>query len=31
MNEGSADPTRLSEIGAKYSLDVIGPVPDGYL
>ena len=31
MKEGEADAERLSEIAARYSLEVIGPVPDGYL
>jgi len=31
MKDGEADPERLSEIAARYSLEVIGPVPEGYL
>ena len=31
MKEGIADPERLSEIAARYSVEVIGPVPEGYL
>lgn len=31
MKERSADPERLSEIAAQYSVEVIGPVPEGYL
>jgi len=31
MKDGSADPERLSDIAARHSLEVIGPVPDGYL
>ena len=28
---GEADPERLSEIATRYSVEVIGPVPEGYL
>jgi quercetin dioxygenase-like cupin family protein len=28
---GVADPDRLSEIATRYSMEVIGPVPEGYL
>lgn len=28
---GDVDPDSLSEIALRYSMDVIGPVPDGYL
>ncbi|MEO6207437.1 MAG: cupin domain-containing protein, partial [Candidatus Limnocylindrales bacterium] len=28
---GADDPQVLSEIAARYAMDVIGPVPDGYL
>jgi mannose-6-phosphate isomerase-like protein (cupin superfamily) len=31
MKKGEADPDRLSEIAKRYSLEVIGPVPEGYL
>jgi mannose-6-phosphate isomerase-like protein (cupin superfamily) len=31
MKKGSADPERLAEIAAQYSVEVIGPVPEGYL
>jgi quercetin dioxygenase-like cupin family protein len=31
MSEGEADPGQLSEIATKYSMEVIGPVPEGYL
>lgn len=31
MRQGKADEDRLSEIAARHSLEVIGPVPDGYL
>jgi mannose-6-phosphate isomerase-like protein (cupin superfamily) len=31
MKRGDADPERLSEIATKYSVEVIGPVPEGYL
>ena len=31
MKKGEADPERLSEIGSRYSVEVIGPVPEGYL
>ena len=29
--EGDVDPDRLSEIALRYSMDVIGPVPEGYV
>jgi mannose-6-phosphate isomerase-like protein (cupin superfamily) len=29
--KGEADPERLSAIATRYSLEVIGPVPEGYL
>lgn len=31
MRTDSADPERLSEIATHYSMEVIGPVPEGYL
>jgi mannose-6-phosphate isomerase-like protein (cupin superfamily) len=31
MKKGTADPERLSEIATQYSVEVIGPVPEGYL
>jgi mannose-6-phosphate isomerase-like protein (cupin superfamily) len=31
MKSGEADPDRLSEIATRYSVEVIGPVPEGYL
>lgn len=31
MKAREADPERLSEIAARHSLEVIGPVPEGYL
>lgn len=31
MNKGEANPERLSEIASRYSVEVIGPVPEGYL
>lgn len=31
MEKGEADPERLSAIAARYSVEVIGPVPEGYL
>lgn len=31
MKKGDADPERLSDIATRYSLEVIGPVPEGYL
>jgi mannose-6-phosphate isomerase-like protein (cupin superfamily) len=31
MKEKEADPDRLSEIASRYSVEVIGPVPEGYL
>ena len=31
MKDGSADPEKLSEIASRHSLEVIGPVPEGYL
>ena len=31
MKYGEADPERLSEIATRYSVEVIGPVPEGYL
>ena len=31
MKKGEADPQRLSEIATQYSVEVIGPVPEGYL
>jgi mannose-6-phosphate isomerase-like protein (cupin superfamily) len=31
MKEGSPDPDRLSEIATRHSVEVIGPVPEGYL
>ena len=30
MKKGEADPERLSDIATRYSLEVIGPVPEGY-
>jgi mannose-6-phosphate isomerase-like protein (cupin superfamily) len=31
MKKGEADPERLSEIASRYAVEVIGPVPEGYL
>jgi hypothetical protein len=31
IRTGDADPAKLDEIAARYSLEVIGPVPEGYL
>ena len=31
IRTGEADPAKLDEIAARYSLEVIGPVPEGYL
>jgi mannose-6-phosphate isomerase-like protein (cupin superfamily) len=31
MKKGEADPERLSDIATRYALEVIGPVPEGYL
>jgi hypothetical protein len=31
MHEGRADPEVLSAIAADYSIEVLGPVPAGYL
>jgi mannose-6-phosphate isomerase-like protein (cupin superfamily) len=31
MKEGSVDPARRSDIATRHSLEVIGPVPEGYL
>lgn len=31
MKRGEADPERLGEIAERHSLEVIGPVPEGYL
>jgi mannose-6-phosphate isomerase-like protein (cupin superfamily) len=31
MKTGEADPERLGEIATRYSVEVIGPVPEGYL
>ncbi|CAN5732260.1 hypothetical protein BH18ACT17_BH18ACT17_04240 [soil metagenome] len=31
MQQGDADPERLSEIATRYSVEMIGPVPEGYL
>ena len=31
MKKGEADPERLSGIARRYSMEVIGPVPEGYL
>ena len=31
MRAGDADPDRLDEIATRYSVEVIGPVPEGYL
>jgi mannose-6-phosphate isomerase-like protein (cupin superfamily) len=31
IRTGDADPDKLDEIAARYSLEVIGPVPEGYL
>jgi hypothetical protein len=28
---GDVDPDRLSEIALRYSMEVIGPVPEGYV
>jgi cupin domain len=31
MEKGEADPERLNEIAVRYAVEVIGPVPEGYL
>jgi mannose-6-phosphate isomerase-like protein (cupin superfamily) len=31
MKKGEADPERLNEIAVRYAVEVIGPVPEGYL
>jgi hypothetical protein len=31
IRTGEADPAKLDEIADRYSLGVIGPVPEGYL
>jgi mannose-6-phosphate isomerase-like protein (cupin superfamily) len=31
IRTGEADPAKLDEIAARYSLEVVGPVPGGYL
>lgn len=31
MKKGEADPERLSAIAARYSVEVVGPVPENYL
>jgi len=31
IRTGEADPAKLDEIAARYSLEVVGPVPEGYL
>ena len=31
MKKGTADEEELSQIATRYSLEVIGPVPEGYL
>ena len=31
MKKGEADPEQLSDIATRHSLEVIGPVPEGYL
>ena len=31
MKDGETGPERLSEIAARYAMEVIGPVPEGYL
>jgi hypothetical protein len=31
IRTGDADPDKLDEIAARYSVEVIGPVPEGYL
>jgi mannose-6-phosphate isomerase-like protein (cupin superfamily) len=31
MRKGEADPGKLDEIAERYSVEVIGPVPEGYL
>lgn len=31
MKSGDADPARLDEIARKHSMEVVGPVPEGYL
>jgi hypothetical protein len=28
---GPVDPERVSEIGRRYAMEVVGPVPEGYL
>jgi hypothetical protein len=30
VKAGPVDPERLSEIALKYSMEVLGPVPEGY-
>ena len=31
IGRGEADPEALTDIAVKYSVEVIGPVPEGYL
>ena len=31
LAKGKADPDALAEIADRYGMDVIGPVPEGYL
>lgn len=31
ISRGVADPESLSEIAGRYSMEVIGPVPEGYI
>ena len=31
LSTGEADPERLSQIAAEHAMEVIGPVPEGYL
>jgi quercetin dioxygenase-like cupin family protein len=31
INKGAADPDELSEIANRYSMQVLGPVPEGYV
>lgn len=31
INKGTADPNELSEIANRYSMEVLGPVPEGYV
>jgi mannose-6-phosphate isomerase-like protein (cupin superfamily) len=31
MDKGAADPTRLDDIARRHGMEVVGPVPEGYL